>query len=624
MTLKIKHLMTGVIAGMLSVTASASEPAKLAVRMDDMGAFHSVNNAIMDVYRNGISNSVEVMPVAAWYPEAVKMLRDAPNMDIGIHLAITSEWENAKWRPLTKCTTMVDEAGYFLPMLFPNKNYPGQSIKEQGYAIKELEAEFRAQIERVLADLPQTTHLSSHMGSTLVDDDVKALVDRLSKEYNLPCVDNGPGENRGYTYARFTAPDGAYGMMPGKHKTLAEKENSFINMLKNLKGGQYYMFVEHPSYNDSEMQTVFHIGYEDVAADRDGVRQLLTSERVKKAIKDYNVELISVADLFSHLPRKKTTPMAKAIDSYLDAAAANGLDVHSVMVLQHGNVLGEKWQSVGDATTPHIMNSASKTLTSTAAGIAVDDGLLNVNDKVISFFPDKLPAKVSDNLKKMTVRDLLTMTTGQEKANTTAQRQTEQDWVEAFLAEPVPYEPGTYYAYNGLATYMISAIVQKVTGKSCFELLTERVFRPLGISRVSWDMSPQGINCGGWGSYLKTEDMAKIGQLYLQKGNWNGQQLISENWIADATKAQVSSKLGSNTATPEQIAEAPGYGYQIWCNKHNTYNASGALGQYIVVMPDQDAVVALTGNIQNMKKELSLVWDHILPVLNANLQTASK
>ena len=222
----------------------------------------------------------------------------------------------------------------------------------------------------------------------------------------------------------------------------------------------------------------------------------------------------------------------------------------------------------------------------------------------------------------MTVRDLLTMTSGQAKANTTAQRQTKQDWVEAFLAEPVPYKPGTYYAYNGLGTFMVSAIVQKAVGENIFDYLTSRLFRPLGITGITWDESPDGINCGGWGAYLKTEDMAKIGQFYLQKGKWNGKQLLPEWWIEEATKAQVPSRPGGMTddeykkKDPANNDWMQGYGYQIWRGRHNSFRADGANGQYILVLPDQDAVVAVTADLKNMAEELNLIWDIILPVLN--------
>lgn len=605
-------------AAIIALAAEARDGAKLAVRMDDMGAFHSVNKAVMDAYYNGISQSVELMPVGGWYPEAVKMLENAPGLDVGVHLAITSEWENVKWRPLTQAPSLTDERGYFHPMMTPNPNYPGQSVVENGFDPAELEAEFRAQIERVLADVPRASHLTGHMGCFFFDPKAKEIINRLGEEYGLAVLDLSE-PNPGYSVARYA--DGAYGMLRGKHSTPEEKENSFIKMIQNLKPGQKYMFIDHPAYDDDEMATVFHVGYEDVAADRQGVTDLYKSERVKKALKDYNVELISVNDLNKSLPRAKTSGMSAAVDRYIETANAKGLDIHSVMVLSGGKVIGEKWVSKGDPNVPHIMNSASKTLTSTAAGFAVAEGKLKLDDKVISFFPDKLPAKVSDNLRNMTVRDLLTMTGGQAKANTTAQRQTEQDWVEAFLAEPVPYKPGTYYAYNGLGTFMISAIVQKAVGENIFSYLTPRLFNPLGITGIWWDESPSGINCGGWGAYLKTEDMAKIGQLYLQKGKWNDKQLLPEWWIEEASSAQVPSRPGGMTdevfkqRDPENNDWLQGYGYQIWRGRHNTYRADGANGQYIIVIPDKDAVVAVTADLDNMAEELNLIWDIIYPEL---------
>lgn len=616
--LRLTHTIAAVAVTVSTVVAQ--EPAMLAVRMDDMGAFHSVNKAVVDIYTNGIAKSVEVMPIASWYPEAVKMLRHVSGLDVGVHLSITSEWENAKWRPLTNCPSLTDEQGYFLPMINPNRNYLGLAIKERGYDLQELEREFRAQIERVMTDIPQVSHISGHMGSIIFDEKVNDLINRLAKEYNLAPMDKTRAAEHGYEFVSYAA--GAYGMLRGKHKTLAEKEESFINMLKSLKPGQKYMFVEHPAYDDTEMETVYHIGYEDVAADRQGVTDMYKSERIKKAVEACNVKLVTVNDLMTSLPRRKSAAMAAAIDRYMKAAGEKGLDIHSMMVLKHGEVLGEKWQSKGDPLVPHIMNSASKTLTSTAVGFAVAEGKLRLDDKVISFFPDKLPAKVSANLKAMTVRDLLTMTCGQEKANTTAQRQTKQDWVEAFLAEPVPQKPGTYYTYNGLGTYMVSAIVQKAVGEKIFDYLTPRLFRPLGIVGISWDESPQGINCGGWGVYLKTEDMAKIGQFYLQKGKWNGVQLLPEKWIEEATSALVPSRAGGMTdeaykqKDPANNDWLQGYGYQIWRGRHNTYRADGARGQFIIVMPDQDAVVAVTGDLANMAAELNLVWDIILPELN--------
>ena len=226
-----------------------------------------------------------------------------------------------------------------------------------------------------------------------------------------------------------------------------------------------------------------------------------------------------------NLPRTETPDsVAKAMDTFFEQAAADSMNIHSVMIVRDGSVIYSRWQSEGVDTVPHVLHSVSKTFTATAVGLAIADGKLALTDKVIDFFPDKLPADVSDNLKAMTVRDLLTMSCGHDE-EPTGQREEGADWVQAFLAHPVVHEPGTFYLYNSLGTYMLSAIVQKVTGEKVVDYLDTRLFQPLHIDKPKWEESPQGINCGGWGLYLKTEDLAKMGQLLLQNGEWNGQQL---------------------------------------------------------------------------------------------------
>lgn len=157
--LRLKNMIAGCLlaAGALPIWGQSGAPT-LVIRIDDLGALHSVNEACIQTYRSGIARSVEVMPVAAWYPEAIKMLKENPGLDVGLHLVITSEWENVKWRPLTHCSSLTDENGYFYPMMFPNPAYPGQSIMEQKWDIKEIEQEFRAQIETTLKSIPQLSH----------------------------------------------------------------------------------------------------------------------------------------------------------------------------------------------------------------------------------------------------------------------------------------------------------------------------------------------------------------------------------------------------------------------------------------------------------------------------------
>ena len=314
--------------------------------------------------------------------------------------------------------------------------------------------------------------------------------------------------------------------------------------------------------------------------------------------------------------------VAKAMEGFFQAAADDSMDIHSVMIVRDGSVIYSHWQSEGVDSVPHVLHSVSKTFTATAVGLAIADGKMALTDKVIDYFPDKLPAEVSDNLKAMTVRDLLTMSCGHD-VEPSFRGDPEQDWATAFLAHPVVHEPGTFYLYNSLGTYMLSAIVQQVTGEKVVDYLTPRLFEPLHIDKPKWEESPQGINCGGWGLYLKTEDLAKMGQLLLQKGEWNGQQLIPAEWVAEMSKKQVES---INPGTRMEEAEAKGmtketsdwmqgYGYQMWRCRPGCFRADGARGQYIIVVPDKNAVIAITSNVEDLQGELNLVWTRILPVL---------
>ena len=324
------------------------------------------------------------------------------------------------------------------------------------------------------------------------------------------------------------------------------------------------------------------------------------------------------------LPRAETPDsVASAMENFFQRAAGDSLDIHSVMIVKDGKVIFSRWQSQGVDTVPHVLHSVSKTFTATAVGLAIADGKMKLTDKIIDFFPDKLPAEVSDNLKAMTVRDLLTMSCGHDVEPSGFRGGEETDWVQAFLAHPVVHKPGTFYLYNSLGTYMLSAIVQKVTGEKVVDYLDTRLFQPLHIDKPKWDESPQGINCGGWGLYLKTEDLAKMGQLLLQQGEWNGKQIIPAEWVSEMSKKQVESV---NPGTRMEDAEAKGmtvktsdwmqgYGYQMWRCRPGCFRADGARGQYIIVVPDKNAVIAITSDVEDLQGELNLVWDNILPVL---------
>lgn len=613
--MKAIKLLTATAIVLSCMTVRAQE---LVIRIDDMGALHSVNAASIDTYKNGIAKSVEVLAVGSWFPEAVKMLKDNPGLDVGIHLAITSEWENVKWRPLTHCPSLVDENGYFYPMMGPNPAYPGQSVMEQmeKFDIGEIEQEFRAQIELALKNIPQATHISGHMYSTAFSPEVTAVVQKLSEEYGLPSIDRmDSGKLYGYSYMGYDGPK----------TTSEEKIASFIKGLDKMENGKKYLFLDHPAYNDSEMQTVMHIGYEDVAADRQGVTDLLKSEEVRKAIEERGISLIDINQLTKPLPRGETSAkMSKAAERYLAAVEDAGQDLHSIMVVKDGKVVFEKWMSQGKEDEPHILNSVSKTFTSMAVGLAVSEGLLSIEEKLVDIFPEHCPENPTEYLKEVTVEHLLTMTCGHSSDPTYASRtNTEVSWIKLFMEHPFTHKPGTLYCYNSLGTYILSAIVQKRTGEKIVDYLFPRLFRPLGINNVTWAECPEGVNTGGWGLYLKTEDLAKMGLMILQKGQFNGKQVVPAEWIEAASAAQVPcvpAGLNSDQAhLMKKFAKTSdwlqGYGYQMWRCTHNAFRADGANGQYIIMIPETNAVVVTTADIRDMQGEINLIWKYIYPAL---------
>ncbi len=285
------------------------------------------------------------------------------------------------------------------------------------------------------------------------------------------------------------------------------------------------------------------------------------------------------------LPR--STPEAegvssKAIITFLDSAAASRQEFHSFMFLRHGKVIAEGWWDPYKPDLRHTLYSTSKSFTSTAVGFAVNEKLLTVNDKVISFFPDQLPDSVSPFLADMTVKDLLTMSAGQSPEPTGAIRSAGPGWVKSFLAFPVTNDPGTTFLYNSMATFMLSAIVQKVTGEMVIDYLRPRLFSPLGIEGMEWEINPDGINTGGWGLLVKTEDMAKFGQLYLQKGMWNGKQVIPASWVEEATTFKIDQAPDALQSKRDSSDWLQGYCYQFWRCRDNAFRADGAFGQFII------------------------------------------
>lgn len=336
------------------------------------------------------------------------------------------------------------------------------------------------------------------------------------------------------------------------------------------------------------------------------------SEHVKLSVRSVGGAILTcvlACPVWADLPR--SAPEAQGISSaailsFIESADRDIDSLHSVMLLRHGHVVAEGWWAPYNAESPHMLYSLSKSFTSTAVGLAISEGKLSLSDPVLKFFPEDAPANPSDHLESMRVSDLLRMSTGHQSE---PQLGGNQSWTKTFLAHPVPFKPGTHFMYNTPATYMLSAIVQKVTGQTVLDYLTPRLFEPLGIQKPTWETSPQGISCGGYGLSVRTEDIARFGQLYLQKGKWQGKQLVPEAWVDAATSRQTS-----NGSSPDSDWDQ-GYGYQFWRCRHGLYRGDGAFGQYCIVMPEQDAVVAITSGVRDMQAVMNLVWDKLLPAM---------
>ena len=316
------------------------------------------------------------------------------------------------------------------------------------------------------------------------------------------------------------------------------------------------------------------------------------------------------------LPRatpESTGVSSAAIESFVTNLEAAVDAPHSFMLVRRGHVIAEGWWAPHAPDAQHVFFSLSKSFTSTAVGLAIADGKLNLNDRVIDLFPVESPKEPSQNLSGMRIRDLLAMNTGHHQEDLAkfnwAPTDPNQTLVEAFLQLPVAHKPGTHFLYNTPASYMLSAIVQKVTGRGLVDYLTPRLFEPLDIVRPHWDESRDGIALGGFGMRATTEDIAKFGQLYLQQGEWNGRRLIPASYVAAA-----SSKQTSNGSNPDSDWDQ-GYGYQFWRNKTSGFRGDGLFGQFCIVLPEYDTVIAMTSGTLDMGGVMNQIWQHLLPAL---------
>ncbi len=329
--------------------------------------------------------------------------------------------------------------------------------------------------------------------------------------------------------------------------------------------------------------------------------------------------LLAIPALSQSLPR--STPEAEGISSeaiqkYIEKIDPAKHELHSYMLIRHGKVISEAWWKPYAADKVHSMYSVSKSWTSTAIGFAVAEKRLTVQDKVLSFFPEYADLKEKPFLQDLRVQDLLTMSVGHEKEPLRSVIVMQPDWIRGFLNHPIVAKPGTKFLYNTLATYMLSAIIQKVTGETTLAYLKPRLLDPLHISGIDWESDQKGINVGGWGIRVKTEDMAKLGLLYLNKGKFEGKQILPAAWVEEATSKHIDQEPDATVekrASGQYADWIQGYGYQFWRSRHNSFRGDGAFGQYILMMPEQDAVLIITSESHDLPDDLNQVWNNLLP-----------
>lgn len=333
---------------------------------------------------------------------------------------------------------------------------------------------------------------------------------------------------------------------------------------------------------------------------------------MKRSIKNlrftvpFAVFLITAASLHAQirdLPR--TAPENEGVPSEAVAAVFDSLmaqprtEIHSVMVVRRGKVIGEIHPAPFAPEYRHTLYSCSKTFVAAAVGLAVADNRLRLTDRVAAFFPESLPDSVSPHLADMTVHHLLTMTSGITPDWEMRGKRT--DWTRAFLSKTVK-KPGEKFEYDSMSTYLLSAIVQKVTGMTLLDYLTKKLFRPMNITEAAWEMSPEGIHTGGWGLHIQSESMAKFGLLLLRRGVWEGRRLLPDDWVERMTSRQIATEGG-------------GYGYQTWMDEYSgAVRADGALGQYILMIPDKEMVIVVTQCTRtNGSQQRKLIRERLIP-----------
>lgn len=303
---------------------------------------------------------------------------------------------------------------------------------------------------------------------------------------------------------------------------------------------------------------------------------------------------------------------SRALLDYIDAIKETGIEQHSVMVVKRGVLAASIHYAPYTEKTPHICYSMSKPFTSMAAGFAISEGLLSLSDRVIDVLKDEAPENPDPWLSKVTLHHLLIMGSGLNQKSDqirhvfNPEQGSTENWARAVLACGCDAEPGSIFRYNSHGSYLISCMVQKAAGMNIRDYLIPRLFEPLGITPPRWDMSPQGVCCGGWGMYLPVEDFAKFGLCLLEKGMWNGKQVIPADWIKLASTPHIA----TNTV-PRHREWSEGYGYHLWCSTNGRFRGDGSEGQFCIISPRQNMIVAATACTENLTGEHDLFDEYL-------------
>jgi CubicO group peptidase (beta-lactamase class C family) len=299
-----------------------------------------------------------------------------------------------------------------------------------------------------------------------------------------------------------------------------------------------------------------------------------------------------------------------AVLAFVDAVEADpAVELHSLMVVRHGQVVAEGWWAPHTAERTRQLYSISKSFTATALGFALQEGRFGLDDTVLSHFPE-LDGEITDpRSRSITLRHLASMASGHDRDLLEEVLALDpREPVRGFLLIPPDEEPGSLFAYSQPSTYALAAVIQRATGMRLSEYLRPRLFDPLGIGEVGWLTWPPDREQGFSGLFARTEDVAKLGQLYLRRGRWGGAQLLAEGYVDEATSRQI------DTPNQDNLDWRQGYAFQFWMARHG-YRGDGAFGQFCVVLPTHDAVVAITAGTEAMQAVLDNLWTHLLPGL---------